>query len=547
MPEMIQKNLEQPTNTHNYLTGAPLNSGERRERMSRADFEPIGSFHHGLGTYSLEDSKILANYRKKAERGWFRGSIGGLGGIPLSYDEKTNNVYFDNTDMHTMILGSTGSQKTRLIALPTVAILAAAGESMIISDPKAEIYETMATELRAKGYEVCSLNFRNFDQGIGWNPLALPYQFYSNGDIDRACELANDVAVNLVSMNVDTGDPFWGNSAGSFFFGLTILLFKYCYENHIDINSVTLRNVLELRNKICDNDISPKKSEIWKYAKQDPFLCSLLIGTVETAKVTQQGILSNFDQSMRIFSIQPYLLDFLTENEIDFDLLMDKPTAIFLIMPDEKTSYHGLVSLFIKQSYEYIVYCLHQKKRQKPQLRINYILDEFSALPTVKDFPSMITAARSRNIRFALFIQSKHQLTQKYPKEAETIMSNCGNWIFLTSRELELLEEISRLCGNKDRSSSLKPVLSISDLQRFNKEKGEVLILRDRCRPYIAHLPHIGKFSFIQDSRENSLGGQIPRRYTHYDPLEFIFNESHDVDDEDDDDFFKIDFSDIDD
>lgn len=206
-------------------------------------------------------------------------------------------------------------------------------------------------------------------------------------------------------MNADSDDPFWSNSAGSFFFGLTVLLFKYCKEHNLDAKEVNLRNILELRNIMCKgNHISIL--EMWKYAQLDSFIKSLLIGTIDTANDTRRGILSVFDQNMRVFSILPDLLDALTENEFDFDSIIEKPTAFYLIMPDEKTAFHGLASLFVKQNYEYIIYS--SQKRNIPSRRINYILDEFSALPTINDFPAMITAARSRNIRFYLFTQTSH-------------------------------------------------------------------------------------------------------------------------------------------
>ena len=123
-------------------------------------------------------------------------------------------------------------------------------------------------------------------------------------------------------------------------------------------------------------------------------------------------------------------------------------------------------------------------------VRVNYILDEFSSLPTIADFPAMITAARSRNIRFNLFLQSKNQLKMRYAEDCSTIMSNCENWIYLSSRELELLKEISELCGECSGGNH-KALLSISDLQHFDKGKGQVLVLTARRKPMISNLPDI--------------------------------------------------------
>lgn len=104
----------------------------------------------------------------------------------------------------------------------------------------------------------------------------------------------------------------------------------------------------------------------------------------------------------------------------------------------------------------------------------------------------MITAARSRNIRFNLIIQSKHQLLERYKEETETIQSNCNNWIFFTSREVKLLEELSVLCGK--RSNGEKYVIPPDSLQHLSKERGEALILSGRLYPYITMLADIDKY-----------------------------------------------------
>ena len=195
---------------------------------------------------------------------------------------------------------------------------------------------------------------------------------------------------------------------------------------------------------------------------------------------------------MRALAIQPSLLNMLSHNDIDYDSITEKPTAIFLIVPDEKTGYHSLISLFVKQSYEYLVYKAQQEIACGKNLkyRVNYILDEFSSLPTINDFPAMITAARSRNIRFNLFLQSKHQLNLRYNEEANTIMANCENWIFLTSREIVFLREVSELCGELTNSQS-KHLLTTSELQRLDKSSGEALVLHGRAKPFISRLADI--------------------------------------------------------
>lgn len=454
----------------------------------RKFFSQSESFEKGLNKYKIAEDEFVKVHTN------FAFTENNIGGLPLAWNWEEGTVTVDQTDSHSLIIGPTGSKKTRLIAMPTVRIMGSAGESVIISDPKAEIYARTAEYLRSLDYDISVINLRTPDYSKRWNPLNIPYHFYCSGDMDKACEFANDIAQNMIP-SVKGKDPFWDNSAASFLFGLIILLFKYCHEYDMPEKHVNLKNIFELRNVLfAEGDA--QKSFLWEYAKKDTFIRNSLIGTVETAKDTRAGILSTFDQAMRNISIQPNLLDMLSGNELDLNQFIKKKQALYLIMPDEKTSYHKLVSLFVKQSYEYFIHLAQKSLYDKSvetgylPIRINYILDEFSSLPTVADFPAMITAARSRNIRFVLFVQSKHQLRQRYGDETETIMANCINWVFLTTRELSMLKDISELCGTKDQ----KPILSISHLQRLSKEEGETLILSSRRKPYIGRLPDINLY-----------------------------------------------------
>ncbi len=406
------------------------------------------------------------------------------GGIPLVYHEGT--AYVDAEDSHTLIIGSTGSKKTRLVVMPAVKLLAQAGESMIISDPKAEVYNRIAFEMADMGYQIRVINFRNPSLGDCWNPLAIPFAFYQQGDLDRASEFVNDIAGNLILSEVSKADPFWDYCASDLLFGLILLSFRLNKSE----KGVSIRTILQLRQKMFDNNGNVDRS-LRSQASMDPLIYSSLVGTLNAPEKTRTSILAVFDQKMRCFMYQKNLTEMMDDNTISLDRIGVEKTAFYLIMPDEKTTYHRLAALFIKQSYEYLIYLAQATGVGSFKTRINYMLDEFSSLPTIKDFPTMISAARSRNIRFNLVVQSQNQLKARYHEEAETIKSNCNNWIFLTSRELELLEEISNLCGEK---ADGKPLLSVSALQHLDKNQGQALLLCGRLFPYITQLEDINHY-----------------------------------------------------
>jgi hypothetical protein len=133
-------------------------------------------------------------------------------------------------------------------------------------------------------------------------------------------------------------------------------------------------------------------------------------------------------------------------------------------------------------------------------------LDEFANMPPLKDVTTMVTAARSRHIRFTFIIQNYAQLTQVYGKEnAETIKGNCII-LYLISNELQALEEISKMCGEvkskeKDKTAST-PLVTVSDLQRL--EQFEIIAIRMRMMPF--------KTKFTPDFKLN-LSGAWGKKY----------------------------------
>ena len=183
---------------------------------------------------------------------------------------------------------------------------------------------------------------------------------------------------------------------------------------------------------------------------------------IQGSEKTFMNLQASFTGPMQVFYSRITLLRMLSCNQIDFSMLGKKKSILYIIMPDEKTTLHMMVSLAIKQCYEVLIGTAQDCKGLKLPVRVNFLLDEFSNLPAIPDMSSMISAARSRNIRFYLVIQSLHQLDAKYGDDAHTIRGNCNDWVYLTSRELSLLKELEDLCGRDPKTQ--KPLISVNDI-----------------------------------------------------------------------------------
>ncbi len=415
-------------------------------------------------------------------------------GIPLISDSRT--AFVDDKDTHTLILGSTGSKKTRLFAMPMMNIIAKAGESVVCTDPKGELYERTSGLFAKEGYRIVIVNLRDPLHSHGWNPIITAQDYYSSGDKERAISLINDLAATLFPEHPNSkADPFWQQTAASVFSGLCAMI----VENnrsfpHDFCNFATLRRLSE---ELTSPDSSSDKGLTNQMAELYPrssIARSNLNCIIAGSEKTFMNIMVSYNAPMQVLYSQESLTRMLSTPGIDFSTVGTEKTAFYLIMPDEKTTVHSIVSLMIKQCYESLIHTAQKQERRTLPIRVNFLLDEFANLPTIPDMNSMISAARSRNIRFFLVVQAMSQLRGRYGEDADTIRSNCNNWVFLTSRELELLRELEALCGtNKATGEAL---ISVSQLQRLSKESGEALVLCDRNYPYISHLADIDDYPF---------------------------------------------------
>ena len=89
-------------------------------------------------------------------------------------------------DVHTMTIGSTGCGKTRTLVLQTLCALALAGEGIVVSDPKGELYHYMHTFLETLGYTVCVIDFNSPRKSMCYNPLQPIIDAVNRGEINTA-------------------------------------------------------------------------------------------------------------------------------------------------------------------------------------------------------------------------------------------------------------------------------------------------------------------------------------------------------------------------
>ena len=119
---------------HEKGSGIGLKIGEKEEEKGYTRFTTDKEMKNADDVKKVVISELTSEY----------------GGVPMVNDGKS--MWVDNGSYHTLVIGSTGNGKSQCVVEPMIESLGRKGESMIITDPKGELYRDHANFLRSKGY-----------------------------------------------------------------------------------------------------------------------------------------------------------------------------------------------------------------------------------------------------------------------------------------------------------------------------------------------------------------------------------------------------------
>ncbi len=231
--------------------------------------------------------------------------------------------------------------------------------------------------------------------------------------------------------------------------------------------------------------------------RKSPEMFALSVITVNSDK-TRDSIVGTATSRLQLFVKSKSLSKMLESDEVDYEGIAGGKTAVFVVTPDENKHMDPLVSIFVSDLYTYLVDAAAKRESCSLEHKVNFIMDEFANFPRIDSMPTMLSASRSRNIRFMLCVQSLSQLRSTYEADAETIKGSAMIWVYLNSKDLKTLEEISDLSGS---------AYSTTFLQRMNL--GQALVMHDRLPPRLTELSDIDsiphdKIAFKVPEREPS-------------------------------------------
>lgn len=368
------------------------------------------------------------------------------GGIVLGMEEDGSKIYCNTEDTHTLVIGATRCGKTRNVVLPSLCVQAFAGESMVLVDPKAELYLYTYPFLERLGYEVVAIDFKNPRQSTRYNFLQPVIDAINLGDSALAVTRARDIALMLVPDRPETHtDPIWINGERSI---LTASILAVVKDNQHRPEYQNLSNVYQFVVGMgCPGPRGELPLSRYLAGLPHDHPARLVSGISEVAPSKTRGsFFASGGSTLNIFT-DPAIHTMTAATDFDLYTTGERKRAIFIILPDHKSTYYPVASLFIYQHYQMLVDCCDRHGGRLPR-RVNFICDEFGNFVKIPDFDKFMTVGGGRGIRFHLFLQDFNQLDEKYgDKVGRTIRSNAETWIYLQTDNANTLEELSKKLG----------------------------------------------------------------------------------------------------
>lgn len=502
--------------------------------MYRVDAQNIA-----MNENDLEDTEWLTVKRLKKMKEFtvtdYRNADKHGDGIVIGAEKKGGGVeIIETSQLHALIVGTTGSGKTTGFVDQNISVLGKSKgkPSLIISDPKKELYEKHAKNLESEGYAISTLDLREPYSSVRWNPMNVLIRririvkdlennlenkggkYYGAGEEfltyrdartrvqelkDEIYENAQDLVYTLCPVQ-NRDQPTWEQGARNLIFGLVLAFCEDCIKGRMDEKQLLLFNVYHNITKYCSEDTTALKQYLLE--GRDEF--SKVRGLVNTVLITSDKTLTSYLSEVNAYMQQladDGILSLTSENDLDVVNMDENPSAIFVIVPDERFTRHRFVTLFITQVYKELVekanLNLRRKQTETAILKRNayFILDEFGNLPKFENIEGMVTVARSRGIRFLFVLQSFSQLTAKYGRDiGDIVKTNCNVKIFIGSDDAETRKEFSELCGQKkvknfsvntsietnassNTGAANQPLITVGMLERINgDEKGDAIV-----------------------------------------------------------------------
>ena len=329
------------------------------------------------------------------------------------------------------VFGSSGSMKTRSYCINRILQGIAAGESLIITDPKAELYEKTSAYAKEAGCIVRIFNLVNPEHSDSWQCLK-----EIGGD-----ELMAQIFAEIVIKNSNDGskgDRFFDSGEKNLLKALCLYVNMTCPEGENNIGQAyqLLTNPVQVLNSLFDVlPITHPARASYSFFRNAP-------ANVQADLISGLGTRLQILQSKAIREITSH-------DEIDLELPGKKQCVYYLVTSDQDSTYDFLASLFLSFAFIRLIrYADTACKGGKLPVPVHILGEELLACGTIPDLAKKSSVIRSRNVSMSCVFQNLAGLQNRYPQNQwQEILGNSDIQLFNGCTDQLTAEYISSRTG----------------------------------------------------------------------------------------------------
>ena len=403
--------------------------------------EPAGEGQHGKARFltDAEKDKIYAvvkyDTKKECVIGQKDMNVGLVFGMTKHGTKEKIHALVE--DEHAIIIAASRSGKTRTAVLETIWLRSFYKRSMVIPDPKLELYLYTHDYVESKGVETWLLNFRNPEQSIHFNYLHEINRAVDEGNIPRAVEKTWDLTSSLVGE--PKGEPLWTNGQAAVIAAAILAVSMMAPEP-----CRNMTNVYYFIAYMCQADEfgqMPINSFFAELPDNHPAKGIFAVAKISPSK-TRGSFFGSALATLRLFTDYG-IAEMTSRSDISLENIGKQPVFLYIGIADEKHTLYPLVALLIDQIYIKLVEVANENGGRLP-VETDFMLEEFGQMPVIPSLGGKLSVAAGRGMRFYFVIQDYQQMDGKYKDDCKIIKSNCLNTLYLKSASLDTNKEISQ-------------------------------------------------------------------------------------------------------
>ena len=360
-----------------------------------------------------------------------------------------------------LVVGGSGSGKTRFFIKPNLMQM---HSSYVVTDPKGTVLIEVGKLLsrgtpkldkdgkpvRGKNgkivyepYKIKVFNTINFSKSMHYNPFAY---------IHNEKDILKLVTVLIANTKGEgkSGDDFWVKAETLLYTALIGYIYYEAPSNEQNFSTlVEMINAMEVRED--DETFKNAVDLLFDALEQkdpDHFALRQYKKYKLAAGKTAKSILISCGARLAPFDIKE-VREITMYDELEFDLVGDRKTALFFIISDTDATFNFLVSMAYTQLFNLLCERADDKFGGRLPVHVRCLIDEAANIGQIPNLEKLMATIRSREISACLVLQAQSQLKALYKDNMDTIIGNCDSSLFLGGKEETTLKSWNSLLGKE--------------------------------------------------------------------------------------------------